>query len=170
MLIYDPALDPYHTAVRILAIAFASNASESALTVDAARISDYFLAYPYKMATFKFPAEFKTIRAAVKETENPYRQANGNRAVFERMRPVFFAAISGLVAAGIVDADGIKRGILALTDKEVPAELEAAAQRFQARQTTVGKFLLTDFLAIPSSGPNGLKHRSNLLEHRYDIV
>jgi hypothetical protein len=170
MLIYDPALDPYHTAVRILAILFASTAREAELTADAARIADYFLVYPYKMSNFKFPAEFKAMRTAVKETENPYRHANGNRAAFERMRPIFFAAVSGLVATGLVDAGALKRGILALTNSPAPDDLAAAAQRFQARQTTIGKFLLTDFLAIPANGDNGLKHRSNLIEHRYDIA
>jgi len=95
MLIYDPALDPYHTAVRILVISISATARGAELTVDAARIADYFLAYPYKMASFKFPAEFKSLRAAVKETQNPYRHANGDRAVFERMRPIFLLRLPG---------------------------------------------------------------------------
>ncbi len=170
MLIYDPALDPYHTAVRILAITISAAARGAELTVDAARIADYFLAYPYKMANFKFPAEFKAIRAAVKETENPYRHANGNRAAFERMRPIFFAALSGLVASDLIQVGALKRGILAQTSHPMPDELASAVQRFHARQTTIGKFLLSDFLAIPATGENGLKHRSNLIEHRYDIA
>lgn len=44
MLIYDPALDPYHTAVRILVISISATARGAELTVDAARIADYFLA------------------------------------------------------------------------------------------------------------------------------
>jgi len=170
MLIYDPALDPYHTAVRILAIALAASTSDVELSIDSARICDYFLVYPYKMGTFKFPAEFKSIRAAVKDAENPYRRANGNRTVFERMRPIFFAAVSGLIAAGLMDAESIRRGNLALTINPIPDDLAAAVQRFEARQATIGKFLLTDFLAIPATGPSGLKSRSNLIEHRYDIV
>ena len=170
MLIYDPALDPYHTAVRILAIANSEAASTGTLTIDAARIADYFLVYPYKMADFKFPAEFKSVRTAVKATENPYRHANGNRAVFERMKPIFFAAVSGLAAAGILNGAALKHGTLALDDMPALGELAAAVQRYRARQTAVGQFVLTDFLEIPAAGENGLKHRSNLIEHRYDIA
>jgi len=170
MLIYDPALDPYHTAVRILVISISATARGAELTVDAARIADYFLAYPYKMASFKFPAEFKSLRAAVKETQNPYRHANGDRAVFERMRPIFFAALTGLVASNHIQDTALQKGIIELTNHPMSNELASATQRFQARQTTIGKFLLSDFLAIPATGENGLKHRSNLIEHRYDIA
>lgn len=170
MLIYDPALDPYHSAIRILAIALSGANGQNELQIDAARIADYFLVYPYKMISFKFPSEFRTMRAAVKEVENPYRHASGNRAVFERMRPIFFAALSGLVAANLVDVSGLKRGILALTDINMPDDLAAAVHRFQERQTAVGKFVLSSLLSIPVNGDNGLKHRSNLIEHRYDIV
>lgn len=170
MLIYDPALDPYHSAIRILAIAMSSAKLRIALSIDAARIADYFLVYPYKMVVFRFPAEFRTMRAAVKETENPYRHASGTRAAFERMRPIFFAALSGLVAADLIDAAGLKHGILALTESDMPDDLAAAVARFQERQTVVGKFVLSDLLAMPTNGDNGLKHRSSLIEHRYDIA
>lgn len=170
MLIYDPALDPYHSAIRILAIAMSSAKRRIELSIDAARIADYFLVYPYKLIGFKFPAEFRTMRAAVKETENPYRHASGTRVAFERMRPIFFAALSGLVAANLIDVAGLKRGILALAESDMPDDLAAAVARFQERQTVVGKYVLSDLLAIPTNGDNGLKHRSNLIEHRYDIA
>lgn len=168
MLIYDPALDPYHSAIRILAIAKSSVERGIELTVDAARIADYFLVYPYKLIGFRFPSEFKGIRAAAKAAENPYRHALGSRAVFERMRPIFFAALSGLVASEFVDVDELRRGILALTDRDVPNDLAEAVATFQVRQSTVGKFVLSDLIAIPPNGDNGLKHRSSLIEHRYD--
>ena len=123
MLIYDPALDPYHSAIRILAIAISSTKWQIELSIDAARIADYFLAYPYKMINFKFPAEFRTMRSAVKDTENPYRYASGTRVAFERMRPIFFAALSGLVAANLIDGAGLKRGVLVLRSEEHTSEL-----------------------------------------------
>lgn len=170
MLIYDPALDPYHTAVRILSIAASSAKRPIDLTIDAARIADYYLVYPSKLTDFRFPSEFRSIRAAVKEAQNPYRYVAGNRAAFERMRPIFFSALSGLGAAGLVDVTDLKRGILSLTTSVMPDALAAAVSRFQERQNTVGKFILSDLLAMPVSGENGLKHRSCLIEHRYDLA
>lgn len=170
MLIYDPALDPYHTAVRILAIALSSARRKIDLALDAARIADYFLAYPYKLTDFRFPSEFRAIRAAVKEAENPYRHVPGNRAAFERMRPIFFSSLSGLAAAGFLDEAGLKRGVLSLSAGAIPNDLAIAVARFQERQNVVGKFILSDLLAMPTSGENGLKHRSSLIEHRYDLA
>jgi hypothetical protein len=170
MLIYDPALDPYHSAIRALAIVMSSSEQHVELPIDAARIADYFLVYPYEMTGFRFPSEFRAIRAAVKETENPYRHAFGTRATFERMRPIFFSALSGLVAAELIDAEGLKRGVLALSNKAMPDDLAAAIARFHKRQTIVGRFILTEFLAIPTTGDDGLKHRSSLIEYRYDLT
>jgi hypothetical protein len=169
MLIYDPALDPYHTSIRILAIASPSGSRQTELTIDAARIADYFLVYPSKMSRFKFPAEFRAIRAAIKETVNPYRHANGNRAVFDRMRPIFFAALSGLIASHLIEEAAAKKGQVVRSQIQLPNELASAVQRFQDRQSTIGKFLLSDFLSIPTTGDSGLKQRSSLIEHRYDI-
>jgi hypothetical protein len=170
MLIYDPALDPYHSAIRILTIAIAAKNKQIELSLDATRIADYFLVYPSKIINFTFPIQFKTIRSAAKEAENPYRQTIGNKATFERMKPIFLSALGGLVAAGFIDADKIKRGILVLLDVGIPDDLAAAVERFQTRQTIVGKFVLSDMIAMHTNGDGGLKHRSKLIEHRYDIV
>ena len=102
MLIYDPALDPYHSSVRILAIAVSSANRQVDLSMDAARIADYFLVYPYKMISFKFPAEFRSMRAAVRSTENPYCYVSGARTAYEKMRPIFFAALTGTIATSLV--------------------------------------------------------------------
>lgn len=168
MLIYDPALDPYHCAVRILALVNSSTEMSIELTVDAARIGDYFLAYPYNMLGFTFPAEFRGIRAAAKETQNPYRHTSGDKVAFERMRPIFIAALSGLIAADLVDAHALRQGIVKSTAQEIPSALAHAVSCFQDRQTDVGRFLLSDFLRLPTNGSNGVKHRSGLLEYRYD--
>lgn len=170
MLIYDPALDPYHCAIRVLAIAESAGNKAIELTLDAARIADYFLVYPAKLVSFRFPDEFKSVRADAKLAENPYRQASGNRATFERMRPIFFAALSGLVAAGFVDGAAVREGTLLRTSEVLPETLAAAVDRFQTRQPSAGSFVLSGLLEISPNGKDGLKHRSGLIEHRYDIV
>lgn len=170
MLIYNPAMDPYHSAVRILSIALAAKAKGIELTLDAARIADYFLCYPSKIIHFTFPAQFKSMRTAAREAENPYRQTPGNKAAFERMKPIFLSALSGLIAADFISEDEVKRGLLKVSTSKIPDDLAAVLDRFRNRQTAVGKFVLSDLIAIRPNGDNGLKHRSKLIEHRYDIV
>jgi hypothetical protein len=170
MLIYDPALDPYHSAIRILTIAIAAKRKKIELSLDAARIADYFLVYPSKIISFTLPNQFKQIRTAAKAAENPYRQTVGNKATFERMKPIFLSALSGLAAAAFINPDELKRGIIAFPDVDIPNDLQAAVERFQDRQSVVGKFVLSDMIAIHPNGDNGLKHRSKLIEHRYDAI
>lgn len=170
MLIYDQALDPYHSAVRILTIITSANKKLGELSIDAVRITDYFLVYPYNLLSFRFPNEHRTIRSAVKKAENPYRNALGNRTSFERMRPIFFAALDGLAAANLINLEQLKRGIISPYPDNMPDDLAVAISRFYKRQTTVGQFLLSDFLELPAHGNNGLKHRSGLIEYRYDPV
>lgn len=170
MLIYDQALDPYHTSIRLMAILNAAAERSIPLSVDAARIADYFLVYPSKMEDFTFPAEFRNIRTAVKESDNPYRSAPGVRAAFERMRPVFVAALSGLIAKKYIREDGFSSGVIQPTGATIPEVFQAAIDRFRTRQTTVGKFILSDLLDMPANGEKGLKHRSRLIEYRYDIT
>lgn len=170
MLIYDQALDPYHTSIRLMAILDAASERSIPLSVDAARIADYFLVYPSKMEDFTFPTEFRNIRAAVKESGNPYRNAPGIRAAFERMRPVFAAALSGLIAKKYVKEDGFSSGLIQPTGTAIPELLQVAVNRFRVRQTAVGKYILSDLLDIPAQGEKGLKRRSRLIEYRYDIA
>ena len=170
MLIYDPALDPYHSAVRILSIATSATKNQIKLSIDAVRIADYFLVYPYQMINFRFPKEFRSMRVAVKETENPYRHAAGSHSAFERMRPIFFASLSGLVAADLIDGTELKHGVIKLNTTEIPTDLAEAVNRFQVRQSPVGKFVLSDLINMPTNGDEGLKHRSGLIEHKYDIT
>lgn len=169
MLIYDPALDPYHTSIRLLTIARAAQIIKKEITLDTVRIADYFLVYPTKLLSFRMPQDHIQIRAAAKLLENPYRHAAGMKTSFERMRPIFFATLSGLAAAELIDVNDLKRGVLSLSASPQPQDLEAAVQRFEIRQNTVGKFVLKKLVAMNPNGQNGLKHRSGLLEHRYDI-
>lgn len=170
MLIYDQALDPYHCAVRILALINSAGEMQTDLTVDATRIANYFLVYPQQMLNFTFPAEFLSIRAAAKKMQNPYRHTSGDKITFERMRPIFIAALSGLVAADLADVHALKQGLIKPTERDLPSALANAVRRFRDRQTDVGKFLLSEFLLLQTHGSNGIKHRSGLLEYRYDPV
>lgn len=166
MLIYDPTLDPYHCAIRILAIL--THGSSSHMALDTVRIADYFLAFPSKLADVRLPNQYRQIKKQAQQLSNPYRNPIGAKASFERMRSIFQAAASGLVAAGFVNAEDLKQEILTSTDKPLPEELRVSIENFLSRQKEVREFVVKQLIAIPLLGPDGLKHRSGLLEHRYD--
>lgn len=169
MLIYEPAFDPYHSAVRILAMAQNSAKLGAQVAIDAIRIADHYLVYPAALNQFRFPSEFRAIRKLVRDAENPYR-TSGGKAVFERMQPIFLAALSSLAAKGLVDGEALKQGVIVASEIENSSDLTVAINRFQQRQTKIGEFILKDLLLIPTNGAGGLKDRSGLIEYKYDVA
>lgn len=169
MLIYEPALDPFHSAVRILAIA--QNSAELGLqvTIDAVRIADHYLSYPSALNQFRFPSELRSIRKLLRGTENPYR-TNGGKAVFERIHPIFSTALSSLSAQGYIDCEALKQGVIIASELDSSSDLSVSINRFRQRQTEIGKFVLNSLLSIPANGAGGLKDRSGLIEHKYDVA
>jgi hypothetical protein len=165
MLIYDPTVDPYHCAIRILAII--EHGATSELHVDSVRIADYYLAYPSKVADIRLPNHQRGIRKQSKLLATPYRNPFEAKSTFERMRPIFQAALSCLVAAGYLDAEKLKRGLVA-RGASLPDDLSVAVSGFLVRQSLIREFVIKELTTIPLLGANGLKDRSGLLEYRYD--
>ena len=166
MLIYDPTLDPYHCAIRILAIS--ENASISHLPLDSVRIAVFYLAYPSKVAEIRLPSNLVKIRKCARVLATPYRNPFDVKASFERMYPIFHAAVLTLAAAGYIDSDRMRQGVIQRTDKAFPADLSNVLQEFMGREREIREFIARELTAIPLRGVDGLKHRSGLLEHRYD--
>jgi hypothetical protein len=168
MLIYDPTLDPFHSAVRLLATL--ERSSGPAIEFDLARIADYYLAYPAKIASVRLPSANRAIKAAAKQLENPYRNPLEGKTTFDRMHPILLAASSCLAAAELVDASLLKTGRIQRTERQVPEALTTAVNNFLLRSTVVREFILMKLILIPLLGKDGLKDRTGLLEYRYDPV
>ncbi|WP_310449008.1 ABC-three component system middle component 5 [Sulfuritalea sp.] len=168
MLIYDPTLDPYHCSIRILSILERCNAKS--LPVESVRIADYYLAFPATIADMRLSSDHLRIRKISRGLINPYRNPLKQRAAFERMRPIFQAAVSSLIAAGFLDDQEEKKGVLARSSSDLPEALRATIESFVARQRPIREFIVKELTAIPLLGPSGLKDRSGLMEHRYDPI
>lgn len=168
MLIYDPTYDPYHCALRILAIL--SNSTRSVWEIELVQIANYFLVYPSKVSDIRLPTQYRAIRKNSKSLSSPYRNPIGIKASYERTRPVFQAAVAALAANGYIDTDHLKGGTLVPRNDAIPEKLKIAVENFLNRNSEVKKFIIEDLVSIPLTGADGLKHRSHLAEYRYDIV
>lgn len=166
MLIYDPTLDPYHCAIRILAIL--ENSPILDLPLDSVRLAEFYLSYPSKVAEIRLPTRMVKIRKYARGLATPYRNPFELKSSFERMHPIFQAAVSTLAAAGYLDSDRTKQGVLQRTEMHLPVDLQNAIQQFLAREREIREFITKELTTIPLRGVDGLKHRSGLLEHRYD--
>lgn len=169
---YVAAYDPYHAVFRILVML--SLEQETILDIEAARIVDFYICYPWLVGNFKAAREIsgqlKAANAAKrKNTPSAYQVAPEPSLIFRRMRPSQLAAMSSLASKGLVDRDRLALGALQRTQKRLPEKLSAAVDRELADRPELYTFI-TSILKLPLKGIGGLKSRSGLEEFRYDTV
>lgn len=167
MLIYDPALDPYHSAIRILTIL---EKHLEGLDIELVRVLDFYLAYPSKIFEITLPMEFKFVKSYAKDLITPYRRAPIGKSQFERMKPIFTAALHGLVAADYLDKENLNNGKLILNQQKIPSEILQAIKNYSSRDGQIKDFIIESLPRIKFYGPNGLKHRTGLLGYKYDTI
>lgn len=168
---YQEALDPYHSLFRLLRIGRILG-TENTLVIDTVRIIDFYLLFPFRIQGFRFKPEHRSYRAMSKryETLKPYGDFPGDRAVFGRMEPIQNASLATAARKGLLDADAWERESIMFTPFNLPAEFEERIDLLNDQQADVAEFfriLTTDYAVM---GKDGIKARSDLLEHRYDSV
>lgn len=169
-LTYEPAFDPLHSIFRALRLREALGASFR-LPRDLFRILDFYLLYPTglrHMPLRSIHLKLKRLAASTKRAE-PYGPRPGDPILFERMRPFQDAAVETLALQGFLSTDALGKGWVENAGKPIPAIL---AGRVETANSSEGNLLsaLRAIAQYPLEGPNGLKDRSGLLEHRYDAV
>ncbi|WP_175219146.1 MULTISPECIES: ABC-three component system middle component 5 [Burkholderia] len=166
MLIYHPAFDAYHCVFRMLLLAERVENIE----IEKARLLDFYLVFPGMVREVRLPDTLKTLRAHAKAAVNVYRDPVSGLSTFRDMRHIQEAALKSIAASGLIDIKRYEHGFVTRTDVSVAPSLKEKLDEFVAVSGPVIEGILTGLSQIPLRGPNGLKHRSELMEHRYDFV
>lgn len=167
MLAYHPALDPYHTAFRLmLVLVFSSRRFE----VDTLRILDFFLVFPSEIDTIRFPREHLRWRKRLAEVENPYWFSGDRLLTFAQMRAIHDTALSLLASKGLIDPGLLSEGEVELRQEAIPATLVDVFETKGRENQALLTFLTSVLGEIPLRGQDGLKDRTKLMEFRYDTV
>ncbi|HEV7255721.1 MAG TPA: ABC-three component system middle component 5 [Mesorhizobium sp.] len=167
---YQPAFDPFHTVFRVLR-QFPLMETTGPLHRDVTRILDFYLLFPFRVGRVRLKPEHRRFRTlgTQYESSRPYSEQPEDKALFDRMEPIQNAAFETLALKGLIDPDSLQAGMIQRSGVP-PAEL---AKRVQA-VNAVDAPLLEALAALASEydllGPNGLKARTGLMEHRYDAV
>jgi hypothetical protein len=165
MLIYHPAFDAYHCVFRMLALI----ESIPELEVDKARLLDFYQVFPSAISDIRLPSGSNGRRLA-KALTNAYRNPLNPKAAFRDMAQIQHAALRSIAALGIVDVKSYEQGILQRADeRDIPSTLKDNIENYILEHAELIDFLTNELSTIPLRGVNGLKHRSELLEHRYDL-
>lgn len=168
---YQEALDPYHTLFRLLRIGSLVG-TEQSLVVDVIRIIDFYLLFPFRIQGFRLKPEHRRYRAMSKryEAHKPYGSFPGDRSVFARMTPIQSASLATASHKGIIDPQEWSRERVKFLAFELPKEMGERIASLNAEQEDILEFLSAVITDYPVMGDNGIKARSDLLEHRYDSV
>lgn len=164
MLIYHPAFDVYHCLFRMLSL----TAQGPELEKDRVRILEFVLCFPSVAGQFRLPPKMAAVRRTAEQAGSAYRTPINPKAVFIAMEPAQDGAMACLASAGYFSAEGLSAGIVRRTQLPLPDDLHARSLAFQERERIFFQRLLPALMEFPLYGPDGLKHRSGLLEFRYD--
>ena len=166
MLIYHPAFDAYHCVFRLLLITERLRSIE----LTKLRIVDFFYCFPAELNNVSLPAEHSGARALAKLAKNPYHGPVSVKRTFRDMEHLQHAAARFLAASQIFKHDLFEAGTIERTSVALPEKLLTAVSNVEADQDELHRYVLTNFSDIPLLGEKGLKHRTGLMEYRYDAV
>ena len=166
MLIYHPAYDAYHCVFRMLLIAEHAKDVE----VEKARLLDFYVLFPGMVRTIRLPDALKTLRAQAKAAANIYRDPVSGISMFREMRHIQEAALKSITASGLIDINRYESGFVTRTQMPIVPKLREKLDEFLSANGPVVEGVLTGLSEIPLLGNDGLKHRSQLMEHRYDFA
>jgi hypothetical protein len=166
-LAYQPAYDPFHAILRMIRLAD----TIPKLGVEQARIADFYLSFPSRLAEVTFPRGMRgRLRPALEQAPASYGTSPAKDAVMRRMRPIQDAAMQTLLGNGTLDRDAFDAGAIALDAMAVSERLLGRARALNTGQVNLVGLIRDLIGAVPLEGENGLKHRTGLGEHRYDAV
>jgi len=165
MLIYHPAYDAYHCVFRMLVIADFLKFLE----LDKARLIDFYLLFPSAIGEVRLPYELSAGKRIAKDAKNPYRDPIDPLTSFRELHQIHMASLKCIAASGLISMEKFSNGFIERTSRPVSESLLHKMKQFLADKGEMARFLLNDFSVIPLNGVDGLKHRTRLMEYRYDV-
>jgi hypothetical protein len=149
-------------------LAVAERVSET--EVDKARLLDFYLLFPAMVASIRLPAAMRDARKLAKAEANVYHDPLNAATTFRELRHIQEAALRCVAASGLIDKVRFEAGYVTRTDLQIPDELKQKVDAFIAQRQPVADVVLKELASIPLRGHDGLKHRTDLMEYKYDVA
>lgn len=166
MLMYHPALDPYHAAFRTLQLLSVEPSRE--FHRDQLRILDFYLLFPVAIEQIRLPVAARSFRRRFVAASNRYWLSGEPKQVFERIEHVRRVGLTLLLSNRLLDADAFPQARIRLSASGVASVAVQRAQEANTRDGALVQFLVRTLGDLSPFGPGGLKARTGLLDHRYD--
>ena len=166
MLVYHPAYDAYHCVFRSLLITNHIKVIEVAKL----RILDFFLCFPAEIQRIRLPREHSEARRLAQSSANQYHGPVSMHQAFRDMEHIQIAAFKTLAASQLITSNEFESGLVRRTDLAIPDELKAPLAGALVGNKTLVDYLVNKLGQLDLLGTDGLKHRTGLMEHRYDVA
>lgn len=171
MIVYNQALDLYHTIYRFLQFL---NRFESGvlIEVDRLRIWDFYLLFPSKIHDIRLKQNESDIRKIrkefIKDVNNPYERISEDRKIFEKIKPYQLAALNCIASYGIIDKALLNQQRISITQKDILNEFVKNFEELSPKEKNVIALMTSHYFQLSLFGSDGLKNRTNLMESKYD--
>ncbi len=170
MITYNPAFDLYHSIFRIAHI-LRKMEERKRYEIDCVRIWDFYMLYPNKLSNVLLKVDEKELREArklLKLKETSYDYKGDIRKLFEWIKPFQLSALGCLVSCGILDKDAFEVGYVEVVNLDMLDTFVNKAGDISVHEKNVLHFLSFLFSGMPLTGVYGMKHRTKLMESKYD--
>ena len=166
MIIYHPAYDLNHCVFRFITLLY--SIKDHAINWEAMQILDFYYVFPNLLADIRLPRNSIATRQMLKKIPVTYESLSNPRRLMFGLKALQNEAARALVAKGLIDKDSYLKNIIRLHAKRVPETLCEQIIKDEKRNTQWFQLLVEVLAKYPINGKDGLKHRTQLLEFRYD--
>jgi hypothetical protein len=170
-LTFQPSLDPFHAMFRLLRLRSLYRTCGD-VSVDHARIIDFYFVFPFKIEDVRLRPEHRRYKklSYLYLSSKSYGNQPEDKILFERMLAMQVAAMETLGANGYLHPERLRESWISFTAADPAPELRDRIAALNSEESDLLEFLsvLANDYVVP--GVNGLKHRTGLMEHRYDVV
>ncbi|KAA8735523.1 hypothetical protein F4V57_01630 [Acinetobacter qingfengensis] len=166
MLIYHPAFDSSNCCYRLITI-FNHLNPRVTLEKDRLKIIDFYVVFPKKLSTTRIPNEFRKLKSELKKINDTYRPCSNPFFMAKKMGGIQEQVLKKLVSSKILSFD-INSNSYGRGENFSKLEINGDLSPFLSQEN---KELFLEYLTnYPLKGKDGIKHRTLLMEYRYDNI
>lgn len=166
MLVYHAFADINHGVFRALLLH--EHVFGQVIDFDYWRILDFLYLFPHEARHVRVPQKLVSQRNAVAKQYNKYNDVRSPREFIAQTASIHETIAAILGAKGILDADALKHGRIAWKSDGWSADLRGRCAERAEEHGAILEFLRGLKELVPSTGSDGIKARTNWMEHRYD--
>lgn len=136
---------------------------------DTFRILDLYYLFPHLLEAARLPRTMTKRKREFGKLGSKYTRVPTPQMFIQQLRGIHESIARSLAAKGFIEPAKFDEGLLLRTGRETPPELVRMFTE-AADDAALVSMLAVEMAAIPLTGGDGLKHRTGLLEHRYDAA